>query len=218
MTQTISYSSYPSATGRERLVDGIVHVIGLVVALVACIALVRETAMRQEPALYWACALYAGTILFSCSISAAYHLLPLHSWRGWMRRVDHAAIYLVIAGTMTPLLLLVDSTFSMWILGAIWAFALTGIVFKFIGNNLDSRWSLVSYVAMGWFSILAMPDFWSTLPGMAMLAIAAGALFYTIGVFFYRAKSMPYRYSLWHGIGLLGAMSFFTANWISVIG
>lgn len=214
----MTHITYPSINGKERLVDGIVHVVGLVIALIACAALVYQSAMRNETPLFWACAIYAASILISCGISAAYHLLPLHGWRGWMRRVDHAAIYLVIAGTMTPLLLLVDTLASRWILVAIWLFAVAGIVFKFIGNNLDSRWSLVSYVALGWFSVLAMPDFWQSLPGAAMIAIAAGGLFYTIGVFFYRNKTLPYRYSIWHGVGLLGAMSFFTANWVSVIG
>jgi len=133
-----------------------------------------------------------------------------------MRRIDHAAIYLVIAGTMTPMLLLVNTFSSNWILAAIWIFSVIGIAFKIFGNNLDSRWSLASYLGLGWFSILALPDFWQILPTPALAAIGLGGLFYTVGGFFYRNKSLRYRYAIWHGVGLLGAMSFFAANWISL--
>lgn len=215
--QTGLKTLYPSKTVEERFADGVVHLVGLVAAAIACTLLLGASAVQHDTALLLACSVYAAGILFSAGISAAYHLLPLHpDRRARLRRIDHAAIYLVIAGTMTPLLLLAETQTSFWILLAIWVFAGVGVLFKIFGSNLDSRWSLVSYLALGWFSLLALPDFARTLPGEALIAIAVGGLSYTIGAFFYRNKALRYRYAIWHAVGLLGAISFFAANWMSV--
>ena len=207
---------YPSATWKERFADGIVHIIGLILAAATCAALLIWSADNHGPALFWACVVYAVSIIISCGISAAYHQLPKHEWRFWMRKVDHAAIYLVIAGTMSPLLVLVGTSSALWILAAIWIFATIGVAFKLFGNNMDSRWSLASYLGLGWFGLLAMPDFYAALPTGALIAIGGGAVLYTVGALFYRNKQLRYRYAIWHAVGLCGAMSFFAANWISL--
>ncbi|WP_379550871.1 PAQR family membrane homeostasis protein TrhA [Qipengyuania sp. DGS5-3] len=212
----ISAITYPSPTTEERYVDGVTHVIGLAAVAAGCTAFFIYSDALGGPALIASVVIYAVCAILSAGVSAAYHQLPMHDWRVFLRRVDHAAIYAVIAGTFTPLLIQVGTTWAYWILTATWAFAVPGMLFKMFGRNLDSRWSLISYVGMGWFGVLALPDFWSDLPTGALVGIAGGAVFYSIGTLFYRNKTMRYRYAIWHAFGLLGAGSFFAAIWISL--
>ncbi len=209
---------YPSPTKTERYADGVVHIIGMAAVFAGCAALLIYAPSLGSPVLLAACVVYVLCILLSCLVSAAYHQLPQHNWRLMLRRVDHAAIYAVIAATFTPLLLVAGTTTSYWILAAIWLFAIPGMLFKMFGKNLDAKWSLASYVGMGWFGVLALPDFWTALPPAAMAAIGGGAVFYSVGTLFYRNKNMRFRYSIWHAFGLAGAVSFFAAIWISIFG
>ncbi|GAA4040195.1 PAQR family membrane homeostasis protein TrhA [Parerythrobacter jejuensis] len=207
---------YPSKTPPERIADGIVHAIGLVGLLVAGVFLLRKTTLLDDQSVQIAAAIYVVAALFSISISFAYHLLPRHHWRATLRRWDHAAIYLVIAGTFSPLLVKAGTWTASMILAVIWLFALMGMWFKFFATEIDSRWSLVSYLGLGWFALIALPDFWAELPGFTTAAIAAGGIFYTIGTLFYRKKGLSYRYPIWHAFGTLGGGSFFAAIWVAI--
>ena len=104
------------------------------------------------------------------------------------------------------------------ILAAVWALALGGVWFKLSGDNGDSRWSLASYLGLGAFCLVALPDFWTHLPALTVYALAGGALFYSIGTAFYRRKMMRFRYPIWHAFGAVGGASFFWSVWIAVTG
>lgn len=207
---------YPSKTTPERIADGLVHAIGLGGFVLACGFLVAMSARVGNAALFGATIIYALAILFSISISFAYHLLPRHDLRLIFRRWDHAAIYLVIAGTFSPLLIISGGWIADGLLALIWACALIGVGFKLFANKIDSRWSLASYLGLGWMALLALPSFWSSLPGASTAGIAMGGLFYTIGTLFYRNKTMRYRYPIWHAFGTLGGLSFFVAIWLAI--
>ncbi|MEM7690579.1 MAG: hemolysin III family protein [Pseudomonadota bacterium] len=207
---------YPSPTLPERQVDGVVHAVGLAGVLAASVLLIQEVAPRGDPALLAAVWMYIFGAIFSLSVSSAYHLLPRHDWRAALRRWDHAAIYLAISGTISPLLIAADTYSATVILGIIWVFALAGVWFKLSGDNGDSRWSLISYIGLGALSMIALPDFWARLPLETCLAFASGAIFYTIGARFYVRRGMRFRYPIWHGFGTLGALSFFLAVWFAV--
>jgi len=207
---------YPSNTAPERYADGIVHAVSLVGFAVAGVFLLRAAAAVADPAIIAAAAFYVPAVLFSIGISFAYHLWPRHEPRPILRRWDHAAIYLVIVGTFGPLLTIAGTWTAYTILAVSWLFALVGVWFKLFGSNPYSRWSLVSYLGLGWFALAALPDFWSTLPGLSTATIAAGGLFYTLGTFFYSSKTIRYRYAIWHAFGTLGGTSFFAAIWMAL--
>ncbi|MEL7197394.1 MAG: hemolysin III family protein [Pseudomonadota bacterium] len=209
---------FPSPTAPERTADFIIHAVSLVGFAIASVFLISTIWGGGNTALVVAVGIYATAALFSISISFAYHLLPRHDLRPLLRRWDHAAIYPVIAGTFTPLLITAGTLYAHVILAIIWVFAGIGIAFKVVTSDMDSRWSLVSYLGLGWFALFALPSFWSELPRFSTYAIAAGGLFYTIGTLFYRRKGMPYRYPIWHGFGTLGGTSLFAAIWVAVAG
>lgn len=207
---------FPSATAPERRADFIIHVIGLAGIGAGSVFLVRAAMQADDGALVASAWIYAIAVLASIGVSFAYHLLPRHDWRATLRRWDHAAIYTSIAGTFTPLLVKAGTTSAQSILAAIWVLAVMGVVFKLSGDNGDSRWSLVSYLGLGGFTFIALPDFWTQLPPLSTYAVAGGAVAYTIGTAFYRKKGMPYRYPIWHAFGTMGGACFFTAVWIAV--
>ncbi len=207
---------YPSSTKPERQADFAVHAISLVGLAILSVFLVQMAAARDERGVLLATVVYVAAILFSVGISFAYHLLPRHDWRPTMRRWDHAAIYVVIAATFSPLLTVAATASAFTILTIIWMFAIVGVWFKIFGKNLDSRWSLLSYLGLGWFALFALPDFWNELPRFSTYAIGIGGLFYTIGTLFYRRKGMRFRYPIWHAFGTLGGSSLYAAIWVAL--
>lgn len=213
---TFPSPTFPSPTGPERRADFALHALSLVGFGAVSALLIRRAGAAGDPALALATALYALAVIVSILVSFAYHLLPRHEWRATLRRWDHAAIYPVIAGTFSPLLMKAATPSAYAILAGIWALAGLGVWFKLSGDNGDSRWSLVSYLGLGAFALLALPDFWSKLPAPVTYAVAGGALFYTIGTVFYRRKGMPFRYPVWHAFGTLGGACFCAAIWIAV--
>jgi len=204
---------YPSATAPERWADGLVHAVSLAGFLVASGFLLHMVASGGETPLLIATIVYILGAVASISISFAYHLSPRHDLREALRRWDHAAIYAIIAGTFSPLLILCATWSAHLILAIIWVLAVIGIVFKLFARSIDARWSLASYLGLGWFALVALPDFWASLPGFSTAAIAAGGVFYTIGTVFYRSKTTRFRYAIWHAFGTLGGGSFLVAIW-----
>lgn len=178
--------------------------------------LIYSISGSANPTLMAAVIIYALAAIASISVSFAYHLLPRHDLRARLRQWDHAAIYPVIAGVFSPLMVVCGTWSAYAILALMWLFAGIGVVFKLAGGNLDSKWSLISYLAMGWFALFALPDFWVGLPSVSTALIGAGGLFYTIGTLFYRHKGMAYRYPIWHAFGTCGGTSFFVAIWMAV--
>jgi len=210
--------TYPSPAAPERQADFVIHALSLAGYCAASGLLVIAALSDGDAMLVVATVVYAVAVLASILVSFAYHLLPRHDWRPTLRRWDHAAIYTVIAGTFSPLLVKAGTTSALVILAAIWTLAFLGVWFKLSGDHGDSRWSLASYLGLGAFSFIALPDFWTHLPPLTTYAVGAGALFYTIGTAFYRKKGMRFRYPVWHAFGTLGGVSFFVAVWAAVSG
>ncbi len=206
---------FPSQLKHERRADAVVHVLGVFGALIAGASLVTFAAMQLDISVTLACVLYALTMLASKLASAFYHLLPHNHWRPLLRRLDHAAIYALIAGTFTPLLVFIGSTWSLVILAGVWALAVPAMLFKMLATEIEPRWSLYSYLGLGWIGALAMPEFHSSLPASASIAAIAGGLIYTAGTFFYARKEQSFRYAVWHSFVVAGTGAFFTAIWLT---
>jgi len=206
---------YPSQTAPERHADAIVHAVSLVGLMIAGGFLVAKSMATENQLLIAATTIYVIAILASISISFAYHLLPHHHLRKRLQRWDHAAIYPLIAGTLSPLLVIAGTTSAWVILSIIWFFAIAGMLFKTFAKDIEAKWSLASYLGLGWFGLAAMPDFWTALPTAALFGLLVGGVFYTIGTMFYKNKGLSFRYPIWHAFGLIGGSCFFAANWIS---
>ena len=189
-------AAYPSHIPSERFADGAVLILSLVGTTIACAVLMVGAAMAVEPGLIWACAVYCGGVVASFTTSAGYHLLPWHNLRRTFRRFDHTAIYLLIAGTFTPLLVHIGTGWSYFVLALIWG--------------------LAPYLGLGWLGVLAVPEFSTHLTTTAVVAIFIGGLVYTAGTYFYAKETQVYRYAIWHSFVLVGTACLFLAVWSTV--
>ena len=208
---------YPSPDSIERRADFIVHGIGLIFILAAGAALIIQAVAGHGLGVIAAASLYVVGVLFSHTISMFYHLSPFHERRILLRRIDHAAIYLTIAGTFTPLFILADTEFSLFLLSIVWALAIPAMLYKIFGKNLDSRWSLASYLGLGWMGVIGVPEMIDQLPELSLWAMIAGGAFYSLGTIFYARKAQPFRYSIWHSFVMMGGASFFVAIWVVLV-
>ena len=201
---------------RETLADASVHALGVVAAIAAGVALVVYVAQTQGPTQIAATSLYAGLLFLSLVISALYHLLPWDRSRPLFRRMDHAAIYLKIAGTYTPLVVLIGSAFAYVVLAGVWLVALIGAVAKLSFWAADSRGSLPVYLGMGWASVLLIWPMTQALPPLAVGLIIGGGVLYTLGTLTYRYPGMRYQNAVWHGFVLAASTCFFGAVCLGV--
>ncbi|MER9415234.1 hemolysin III family protein [Mesorhizobium sp. M0306] len=191
----------------EIIADGIVHAVGIVLAIAAGSTLLALAAYRTGPGEYVAAAFYVVSLLTVLSVSLAYNLWPVSSPAKWiLRRFDHAAIYLLIAATYTPFLAqLGGSPLAVSMIVLVWIAAAVGIAIKvFLPGRFD-RLAIVFYLAIGWSGIVLVEPLVRTLPATSIALIVAGGIVYSCGVIFFAWKGLRFHNALWHGFVVTGA-------------
>lgn len=158
-----------------------------------------------------AVAIYAATLITTFVASAVYHLTPWHSIRPLLRRIDHAAIYLKIAGTYKPLVVTIGSGFAYLVLALVWTLALIGVVLKLFFWRTPGRSGPALYLVMGWLSPPLILSLWPVVPLSTIVLIALGGLIYTAGVPFYATQRLRYATAIWHGCVVIASACFFIA-------
>jgi hemolysin III len=138
-------------------------------------------------------------------------MTPWEQFRPLLRRIDHAAIFLKIAGTFTPLAVLLGGAFAWAILGVVWAVALLGAVAKVFFWHEPGRLGLLLYLALGWLGVLLLWPLAARLPPPALLLTATGGGLYTLGVVFFAWESLKFSNAIWHGFVLLASGCFYAA-------
>ena len=204
---------YPTSPA-ETLVDGTVHFAGLAFAIPASFLLLVQAAGTDAPTV--ATAIYAGCMIFAFAASAVYHLMPFDQPRALLGRIDHAAIYFKIAGTYTPLVMIIGTGFAYGILAVVWILAVLGAIAKLFFWRTDARGSLALYLGMGWLSVLLVWPMLDKLPGMAVALIGIGGLTYSVGTIIYKRDGMPYQNAIWHVFVLIASICIFSAISLSV--
>ncbi|RWC29225.1 hemolysin III family protein [Mesorhizobium sp.] len=191
----------------ETIADGIVHAVGIVLAIAAGSALLALAAFRVGPGEYIAAAFYVVSLLTVLSVSMTYNLWPVSSPLKWvLRRFDHAAIYLLIAATYTPFLAQLEgSPLARWMIVLVWTAALLGIAIKVFFPGRFDRLAIVFYLAIGWSGIILVKPLVQTLPPTSIALIVAGGIVYSCGVIFFAWKGLRFHNALWHGFVVTGA-------------
>ncbi len=195
----------------ELKADAFVHGAGFAAALGSGVFLLPQVWAKGGSHLAAFC-VYLAALLSMLAFSFAYNMAP-HSPLKWvLRRFDHSAIYLLIAGTYTPLLLQLDDHWLALVLGAIvWSGATIGVIIKvFLPGRYDGL-AVVTYLALGWVGVLAASAFWAVLPVTTMALIAAGGLLYTAGVPFYLWEQLKFQNAIWHAFVVSAAACHFVA-------
>lgn len=196
----------------EEIANSVSHGIGFVAAAVATPYLVAAALNRGTTATVVGVSVFAATMMLMYMTSTLYHAIPGPRAKKVFRILDHNAIYLLIAGTYTPILLGVLSGAWGWTLfGLVWGLALAGIILKSISGVKYHGVALAIYVAMGWIVLIAVKPLFEAMPTRGIIWLVAGGLFYTGGILFYRNERMPYAHAIWHLFVIAGTVCHFMA-------
>ena len=204
----MSATARPSYTAGERVADAAVHVLGGSAALCGCVVLALQAQGRRAAL---ALGLYGFGLLAMYTCSALYNLWPPSRPRGLLRRLDHAAIFIMIAGTYTPVVLLgfPGDPLGHLLLALVWAGALGGAALKLAAPGRFERVSLAAYLLLGWLGVAGLPRLAATLPGQDLALLLAGGLVFSLGVPLHLARGMRYHNALWHGCVLIASACHF---------
>jgi hemolysin III len=196
----------------EIFADGCVHALGIGASVAGVVALF-VVAAGSVPALSIASLIvYSFGLVAVLSFSAAYNLVRVPTLKAFLRRFDHASIYLKIACTYTPFLLVkLHGWEGPGLLSAIWAVALFGITAKLFFPDRLKRTSYVLYLSLGWCAVLIFPPLVTSLSHESMMLLAAGGIFYTVGVVFHLWEKLRYQNAIWHVFVLAGAACHYAA-------
>ena len=202
---------YPTYARSERIADGTMHAVGVLGAISGAVVLIVWSSGNATAGQITAISIYCATLIATFVASAFYHMTPWEGIRPVLRRFDHAAIYLKIAGTYTPLVVMIGSWFAYTILAVVWGLAIIGMVLKLFFWRTPGRFGPALYLIMGWLSLALIWSLWPIVPMSAMILMGVGGLLYTAGVPFYASENMKYAIAIWHGFVVAASACFFAA-------
>lgn len=211
----IDETGRPLSAGRdydraEITVDAVVHGIGLVLGITGAAFLIVLAARMSGTADLPVSIVYASGLLAMLGFSAAYNLWPVSRMKWLLRRFDHSAIYLLIAATYTPFIVQMKNGLASGLLVGIWTVAAVGIVLKLVLPGRFDRLSLVLYLLLSWSGVM-LYEVVSLLPATSLWLLAAGGMFYMLGVLFHLWESLRFQNAIWHAFVLLAAACHYTA-------
>ena len=203
----------------EEIANSISHGIGLVFGIVGLILLLAQAIeTNASTTAITSYSLYGGSMILLFLASTLYHAIPNARAKRWLKLFDHCAIYLLIAGTYTPFLLVgLDSPLARGLMVVIWGLALVGILFKLTIAHRFKVLSLVTYLLMGWLSLVVIYQMVMKLAPGSVTLLAVGGIVYSLGVIFYVCKRIPYNHAIWHGFVLGGSVCHFFAIYLYIV-
>ncbi|NDV02186.1 PAQR family membrane homeostasis protein TrhA [Pseudoroseicyclus tamaricis] len=203
--------TYPTLARSERIADGVMHALGITFAITGAALLIPFTAMRGEGNVTAAISVYCGILIFAFVASALYHFPPREAARGVFRRIDQFAIWLKIAGTYTPITIILGTGLSISVLWIIWALAIAGGLTKLF-LRVGPPWiSPLLYLAAGWLSLALLYPMATTLPPAATILVVIGGVLYTIGTGVLYLGKIRYITATWHAFVLAASGCLFAA-------
>lgn len=189
----------------EMVADGVIHALGAVFALFAAGALVGVALYRAELATLSALIVYAASLVAVIGCSAAYNMWPVSRTKWLLRRFDHAAIFMLIAGTYTPFMVHVATPTAHAMLAGVWIAGFAGAALKLLAPGRYDRVTVFLYLAIAWSGVVVAHQVFAVLPTVAIVLLVAGGLIYSAGVVFHLWHSLRFQNAIWHGFVLVAA-------------
>ncbi len=212
MTDIHKHSTYPAAEERINVYS---HGLGLILSV---LALATLTLKAQGLLQVISVSVFATSMIALYGSSTIYHSTVDVARRAFLRTVDHAMIYVLIAGTYTPFSLLVLKGTAGWaIFGVTWALAAIGITIKLFHTGRYDKISTAMYVFMGWIIVFAIKPLLANISSEAMTWLFSGGVFYTVGALFYSIRKLPFGHATFHIFCLLGSASHFVSVYYFVL-
>ncbi len=203
---------------KEEKLNVITHAIGLILSVVALVLLVVFASLEGTAKHIVSFSIYGVSLIVLYSASTLYHYSQKPKIRKRLNVFDHAAIYVLIAGTYTPFTLVVLKGWVGWtIFGISWGLAVAGIILKLFFTGKYDKISTYAYVLMGWVVIFAVKPLVENLALEGLMWLLAGGIFYTVGAVLYSIKSIKYNHAIFHVFVLLGSFTHFIAVFFYVL-
>lgn len=198
-------------TAGEEIVHALTHGIGLALSVAGLVVLVVAAALRGDAWHITGSAVFGTTLVLLYAASTLYHGIGAPRAKRILQRLDHLAIYLLIAGTYTPFALVsLRGAWGWALLAVIWALALLGIVLELCIPGRVRRLSVSLYLAMGWLAVVALGPLIRSVHPEGLLLLLLGGIAYTVGVAFYAYRWIPYNHAVWHVFVLAGSALHFS--------
>ncbi|MGF7185268.1 hemolysin III [Desulfitispora alkaliphila] len=186
-------------TLKEEIFNSVTHGIGALLSIAALVILVAFASISGDVWRIVSFSIYGFTLFFLYTASTLYHSVFHEKTKQVLRVLDHASIYLLIAGSYTPIALVaMQGTWGWVIFCVIWTLALTGVILKIVSFDKAKHISTFLYLIMGWLIVIAIKPLLSTAPPGLLGWLLAGGLIYTSGVIFYVNKKIPFNHAIWH--------------------
>ncbi|MGY5540115.1 PAQR family membrane homeostasis protein TrhA [Vibrio brasiliensis] len=203
---------------KEEFANTITHALGMVLSIVGLVLLLlKSTEHNADTLTITSMSIYGGSMIVLFLASTLYHAVPYQKAKRALKTFDHCAIYLLIAGSYTPFLLVsLRTPLAISLMVVIWSIALFGIIMKMAFVYRFKRLSLATYLIMGWLSLIVIYQLAMHLALGGLTLLAAGGVIYSLGVIFYVAKRIPYNHAIWHGFVLAGCACHFFAIYLYV--
>jgi hemolysin III len=207
--------SHREPSSLEEKANSISHGLGLIASLAAAPILVITAMKAGGASAVIGAGVFAASIVSLYLASTLYHALPETRGKGFFRLLDHAAIFLLIAGTYTPFTLgVMRGPWGWTLFGLVWTLALVGLILKAVPKTRYSRLTIVLYVGMGWLAIIATRPILLLVPLPGILWIVAGGLAYTSGLLFFGMHRVRFNHFIWHLFVMAGTLChFFAVLW-----
>jgi hemolysin III len=203
---------FPNYTIRERIADGCIHAIGVTASLAALTSLVVIGVKSQMTLWVVSLTIYGLALVAMFSCSAGYNLIVQPKLKEVFRRLDHAAIFLMIAGTYTPFVLIkMNDAWGLGLLAVVWTIAAIGIVIELVAPRYLEGLSVGLYLVQGWAIVAAWHPLITSMPHWVAILLGLGGVLYTIGVAFHLWERLPYQNAIWHGFVLAAASCHYAA-------
>ena len=205
-------------SGGEEIANALTHAFGIVLSIVGFNYLLGAAGVSGSMRVMASCAIYGITLVVLYTTSTLYHSARNPERKRALRTLDHLAIFLLIAGTYTPFVLIALPDGWSWSLFAvIWSLAMFGVIVELTALRRYRGAMVVLYLAMGWVGMIAIKPLIASLHSTGLWLLFGGGASYTFGVLFYRWRSLPYHHAIWHLFVLGGSvLQFFSVLWYVV--
>lgn len=189
-------------TKKEEILNGVTHGLGVVFGVVGLVFLLIQSILKKDIPAIVSFSIYGACIILMFMSSTLYHSITNIKAKKILRVFDHSSIFLFIAGTYTPIVILTLTGNLKWgVLSGIWILAIAGVIFKIVTYGKFDKFKLLSvflYIGMGWVAIIPIKAIIDATSLSFFLYILAGGLLYTLGTIFYSIKKIPYNHAIWH--------------------
>ena len=194
----------------EEIANSVSHGLGLILSIVGFTILIMLASRDGDPWRITGYIIYGSSLTILYLFSTIYHGLTHSRIKAIFRRLDHSAIYLLIAGTYTPVISIsLRTTWVIFLLPFVWVMALFGMYMKVFYIHRYERLTLAFYILMGWLALIAAKPLFNSVPIESFILIIVGGLSYTTGIIFYVWKRLPYQHMIWHMFVLVGSISHY---------